>query len=79
MDAAVMQETNFVCNIHACVMFHYFVIFSAYGVRLASCVFLLVKRTLNARVALVHIDPVSRMIVAYISVKMVRCGLCAQR
>lgn len=54
VDVAAIQETLFVCNVDACVLETDFVVYSAYGERQARGISLLVKRTLDAKMNLVH-------------------------
>lgn len=67
---SAIQETNFVCDVDACVLFIDFV-YSAYGDRLVKVVSLLMRRTLGARVDLVHVNVRWVLIVADIAVKSV--------
>lgn len=58
VDVAVIQETYFVFEVNARVLFGDYVVCSVYGDKLVRGVFLQVKPTLNARVDLVHVDAV---------------------
>lgn len=52
----MIQATHFVCEVDARVLYSNFLIYPAYGVRLISGVSMLVKRSLDAIVDLVHVD-----------------------
>ena len=69
VDVATIQETHFVCEADSRVLSNDFVVYSAYGNRQARGVSLLVKRSLDASVDLVHADVEGRLIVADIAVK----------
>lgn len=55
VDIAVIQETHFVLNVDVGVLSNDFLVYSAYGVRRARGVSLLIKRTLDEKADLVHI------------------------
>ena len=69
VDVAAIEETHFVCEADERVLSGDYVVFSAYGDRLARGVSLLVKRSLDAVVDIVHVGADGRLIVADVAVK----------
>lgn len=65
VDVTMIQETDFVYNVGACVLSRNFVFYLAYGVQLAKCVSLLVKCSMDMRLDLVHIYLISSMVNYY--------------
>lgn len=61
VDVTMIQETDFVCDVGASVLFRKFVFYLAYGDQLARCISLLVKCSMDMRLDLVHIYLISSL------------------
>lgn len=76
VDVTAIEETHFVCRVDAHVLPSDFVVYSAYGDRLARDVSLLVKHTLDAKVDLVYVDGSGEgwlIVVVYMPNEQMKC------
>ena len=77
VDVAAIQETHFIPTDRFPALEENFFIFSAFGTIFARGVSLLVRRTLNPRVNVVHADGAGRLVVADVTIGSHTCRVVA--